>query len=57
MSVDAKKKELGGTFANKGREWQPKGQPEAANVYDFIDKQLGEVTPMACMISNTTRAG
>lgn len=45
VSVDAKKKELVGTFANKGREWQPQGQPEAANVYDFIDKELGKVTP------------
>lgn len=45
VSVDAKKKELVGTFANKGREWQHKGQPEAANVYDFIDKELGKVTP------------
>ena len=45
MSVDAKKKELVGSFANKGREWQPKGQPEEANVYDFIDKELGKVTP------------
>ncbi len=45
VSVDAKKKELVGTFANKGREWHPKGQPEEANVYDFIDKELGKVTP------------
>lgn len=45
VSVDAKKKELVGTFANKGREWQPTGQPEAANVYDFIDAELGKVTP------------
>jgi transposase len=45
VSVDAKKKELVGAFANKGREWQPKGQPEEANVYDFIDKELGKVTP------------
>ena len=45
VSIDAKKKELVGTFANKGREWQPKGQPEEANVYDFIDKELGKVTP------------
>lgn len=45
VSVDAKKKELVGTFANKGQEWQPKGQPEEANVYDFIDKELGKVTP------------
>ena len=45
VSIDAKKKELVGTFANKGREWQPKGSPEQANVYDFIDKELGKVTP------------
>lgn len=45
VSVDAKKKELVGTFANKGREYQPKGQPEAANTYDFPDKELGKVTP------------
>lgn len=45
VSIDAKKKELVGSFANKGREWQPKGGPEEANVYDFIDKELGKVTP------------
>ena len=45
ISVDAKKKELVGTFTNKGREWQPKGKPEQANVYDFVDEALGKVTP------------
>lgn len=45
ISIDAKKKELIGTFANKGREWQPKGESEQAKVYDFIDKKLGKVTP------------
>ena len=45
VSIDAKKKELVGTYANKGREWQPKGHPEQANVYDFVDKELGKVTP------------
>ena len=45
ISIDAKKKELVGNFANKGREWHPKGQPEEVNVYDFIDKELGKVTP------------
>jgi transposase len=45
ISVDAKKKELVGTFANKGQEWQPKGHPEQANVYDFVDEELGKVTP------------
>jgi hypothetical protein len=45
ISIDAKKKELVGNFANKGREWQPKGRPEEVNVYDFVDKELGKVTP------------
>ena len=45
ISVDAKKKELVGEFKNGGREWRPAGQPEQVNVYDFIDKQLGKVTP------------
>ena len=45
ISIDAKKKELIGNFANRGREWQPQGKPEDVNVYDFIDKELGKVTP------------
>jgi hypothetical protein len=45
VSLDAKKKELVGRFANKGREWQPTGSPEQANVYDFVDKEMGKVTP------------
>lgn len=45
VSIDAKKKELVGTFHNKGREWQPKGEPEKANTHDFKDKKLGKVTP------------
>jgi hypothetical protein len=34
-SVDAKKKELVGEYANRGREWQPKGQPVQVNGHDF----------------------
>jgi hypothetical protein len=45
VSVDTKKKELVGDFKNGGREWQPKGHPEAVRVYDFIDPQLGKVAP------------
>jgi transposase len=45
ISVDTKKKELVGDFKNAGREWQPKGQPEAVRVYDFIDPELGKVAP------------
>jgi hypothetical protein len=45
VSVDAKKKELVGRFRNGGREWQPSGEPEEVNVYDFIDKDLGKAIP------------
>jgi hypothetical protein len=45
ISVDTKKKELVGEFANGGREWQPKGEPDQVNVHDFIDKELGRAVP------------
>jgi hypothetical protein len=45
VSVDGKKKENIGPFKNAGREWRPKGQPEKVKVHDFIDKELGKVTP------------
>ena len=45
ISVDAKKKENVGGFKNGGREWRPEGAPEPVNVYDFIDKEKGKVTP------------
>jgi hypothetical protein len=35
ISIDAKKKELVGEYANGGREWQPGGQPVAVNGHDF----------------------
>jgi len=45
VSVDAKKKELVGDFRNGGREWRPKGTPEAVRVHDFQDKRLGKAIP------------
>jgi transposase len=42
ISVDTKKKELIGSYANGGREWQPAGEPERVNVHDFADRSLGE---------------
>jgi hypothetical protein len=45
ISVDTKKKELIGEFRNAGREWRPKGDPGKVLVHDFIDKELGNVTP------------
>jgi hypothetical protein len=35
VSIDTKKKELVGEYANKGREWQPTGAPVAVNGHDF----------------------
>ena len=45
VSVDAKKKELIGAFARDGREYQPKGHPEAVQVYDFSSLADGKGIP------------
>lgn len=45
VSVDTKKKELVGNFANAGQEWQPQGNPEQVNVPDFPDPELGKAIP------------
>jgi Rhodopirellula transposase DDE domain len=45
VSVDTKKKELVGDFQQKGREWQPSGQPEPVRVHDFRDPDLGIAIP------------
>jgi len=45
ISVDAKKKELVGDFANGGKEYQPAGQPEKVNDHDFPDPELGKAIP------------
>jgi len=45
ISVDTKKKELVGTFENRGRRWQPTGQPEAVSVHDFPGTGAGKAIP------------
>jgi hypothetical protein len=42
ISVDTKKKELIGNYANGGSEWRPAGEPEQVNDHDFADGTLGE---------------
>ena len=42
ISVDTKKKELIGDYANGGSEWAPGGEPERVQVHDFADRSLGE---------------
>jgi DDE family transposase len=45
VSVDTKKKELVGEFANAGREWRPKGQPVATRTHDFPGDSAGKAVP------------
>jgi hypothetical protein len=45
ISVDTKKKELVGEFANKGSTWRPEGCPEKVNTHDFLDPDKGRAGP------------
>src|SRR5215212_10392840 len=45
VSVDTKKKELVGNYANGGVEWQPSGEPVEVDVHDFPDPTLGKAIP------------
>jgi hypothetical protein len=45
ISVDTKKKELVGKFAQAGRTWRPSGQPEATLTHDFIHQGKGKAVP------------
>src|SRR5258708_696704 len=41
ISVDAKKKEQAGPYAQAGREWRPAGDPVRVRDHDFPDEDLG----------------
>jgi transposase len=45
ISVDAKKKEQVGQYAQAGREWRPKGDPVTVRSHDFPDEQNGHAIP------------
>ena len=45
ISVDTKKKELVGSYSNRGQEWHPQGEPQKTLVHDFPDKELGKAIP------------
>ena len=45
ISVDTKKKELIGNYANKGRQWRKKQSPELANGHDFADPSVPRAYP------------
>ena len=45
ISVDAKKKEQVGEYAQAGREWRPKGEPGGVRDHDFADEEGGHAIP------------
>jgi hypothetical protein len=45
ISVDSKKKEQVGNYAQDGREWGPAGEPVTARSHDFPDPQGGHAIP------------
>jgi hypothetical protein len=45
ISVDTKKKELVGQYANGGQEWRPAGEPERVLTHDFPDPSVGKAIP------------
>jgi len=45
ISVDCKKKELVGDYANGGTEWQPAARPTRVGVHDFPDPEMGKAIP------------
>lgn len=45
ISVDGKKKELIGEFAQRGREWRTVGDPSEVNAYDFPELAEGKAVP------------
>ena len=45
ISVDTRKKELVGQFANAGRDWRPQGQPVATRTHDFPGDSAGKAVP------------
>jgi transposase len=45
ISIDTKKKELVGEFANRGREWRPSGEPIRVSTHDFPSQATGKAIP------------
>ena len=45
ISVDTKKKELVGRFAQAGQEWHPRGEPVEVSTYDFPEQADGKAIP------------
>lgn len=45
ISVDTKKKELVGRYAQAGKEWRPQGEPVEVSTYDFPPEAQGKAIP------------
>lgn len=45
ISVDTKKKELIGRYAQAGKEWHPQGEPVEVSTYDFPSQADGKAIP------------
>lgn len=45
ISVDCKKHENVGDYANVGAEWEPEGRPTRVGVHDFPDPEVGKALP------------
>jgi Rhodopirellula transposase DDE domain len=45
ISIDTKKKELVGQFAQTGKEWHPQGEPVDVSTYDFPSEADGKAIP------------
>jgi DDE family transposase len=45
ISVDTKKKELVGRYAQAGKEWHPQGEPDHVSTYDFPSEADGKAIP------------
>ena len=59
ISVDTKKKELVGDYSNKGREWQPAGEPVQVLSHDFPQREPNKAIPYGIydMAANTGWVG
>jgi hypothetical protein len=45
VSIDCKKKELVGDYANGGAEWEPEGRPTRVGTHDFPDPEVPKAIP------------
>ena len=45
ISIDCKKKELVGGYANDGAEWEPAGNPTRVGAHDFPDPEMPKAIP------------